>query len=55
MMKVALISAITAIFYAVLVRATYIPLRLIWGTFFSIIVSFAGAGLLHIFTVKKIS
>ncbi len=55
MMKVALISAVTVILYAVLVRTTYIPLGLIWGTFVSILVSFAAAGLLHIFIIKKIS
>ena len=55
MMKVALISAITVIFYAVLVRTTYIPLGLIWGTLVSIIVSFAAAGFLHRYIVKKIS
>jgi hypothetical protein len=55
MMKVALISAVSLIFYALLVRATYIPLGLIWGTGISIIGSFAAAGLLHIFIVKRIS
>ncbi len=55
MMKVALISAVSLIFYALLVRTTYIPLGLIRGTGVSIIGSFAAAGLLHIFVVKKIS
>jgi uncharacterized membrane protein (GlpM family) len=55
MMKVALISAISVVLYAVLVRTSYIPLGLLGGTLVSIAVSFAAAGLLHIFIVKKIS
>lgn len=55
MMKASLISAVSVVLYAVLVRWTYIPLGLSGGTFVSILVSFAAACLLHIFIVKKIS
>jgi len=55
MMKAALISAVSVVLYAVLVRYTYIPLGLLWGTFVSVIISFTAAYLIHIFIVKKIS
>jgi uncharacterized membrane protein (GlpM family) len=55
MMKVALISAISVVLYAVLVRYSYIPLGLLGGTLVSMAISFAAACLLHIFIVKKIS
>jgi hypothetical protein len=55
MMKAALISAVSVVLYAVLVRTFYLPLGLIWGTILSIAVSFSSACLLHIFFVKKIS
>lgn len=55
MMKVALISAVSVVLYAVLVRYTYIPLGLWGGTIVSIVISFTTAFLLHLFVVKKIS
>ncbi len=55
MMKVALISAISVVIYAISVRYTYLPLGLLGGTLVSIIVSFGTACFIHIFIVKKIS
>jgi uncharacterized membrane protein (GlpM family) len=55
MMKVALISAGSVVLYAVLIRYSYLPLGLLAGTLVSIVVSFAAAGLLHLFIVKNIT
>jgi uncharacterized membrane protein (GlpM family) len=55
MMKVALVSAASVILYAVLVRWTYIPLGLLWGTLVSAIVSFASVFLVRIFVVQRMS
>ncbi len=55
MMKVALLSASSVVLYAVLVRTTYIPLGLLWGTLLSILVSFSYAFILHAVLVKRIS
>ena len=54
-MKVALISAVSVVFYGVLVRYTYIPLGLWWGTLVSIIISFSAAYFIHVLVVKRIS
>ena len=54
-MKVALISAVSVVFYGVLVRYTYIPLGLWWGTLVSIIISFSSAYFIHGLVVKRIS
>ncbi len=55
MMKVALLSAVSVVLYAVLVRYTYNPFGLLWGTLVSITVSFSAAYFIHIYIVKKIS
>ena len=55
MMKVALISAVSVVLYGVLVRYTYIPLGLWWGTLASIIVSFSSAYFIHVLVVRRIS
>jgi hypothetical protein len=55
MMKVALLSASSVVFYAVLVRYTYIPMGLILGTLVSILISFSYAYVIHILIVKRIS
>ena len=54
-MKVAILSAVSVVFYGVLVRYTYLPLGLWWGTLMSIIVSFSAAYFIHVLVVKRIS
>ena len=54
-MKVALISAVSVVLYGVLVRSTYIPLGLGWGTLLSIIISFSAAYLIHALIIKRVS
>jgi len=54
-MKAALISAVSVVLYGVLVRYTYIPLGLWWGTLISIIFSFSAAYFIHVFILKRIS
>jgi hypothetical protein len=53
-MKVALLSASSVVLYAVLVRFTCVPLGLVLGTLFSILVSFTYAYFLHILLLKRI-
>lgn len=55
MMKTALISAVSVVLYAALIRYSYVPLGLTGGTFVSVVVSFAVAGLLYIAIVRKIT
>lgn len=54
-MKVALLSAVSVVLYGVLVRYTYIPFGLWWGTLISIIISFSAAYFIHVLVVKRIS
>jgi len=54
-MKTALLSAVSVVFYAVLVRYTYIPLGLWWGTLVSVLISFCSAYFIHVLVIKKIS
>jgi len=54
-MKTALLSAVSVVFYGVLVRYTYIPLGLWWGTLVSVLISFCSAYFIHMFVVKRIS
>lgn len=54
-MKVALFSAVSVVLYGVLVRSTYIPLGLGWGTLVSIIISFSTAFFIHVVVIKRIS
>jgi hypothetical protein len=55
MMKVALLSASSVVLYAILVRYTYIPLGLFFGTLVSILISYSYAYIIHIVLVKRIS
>jgi hypothetical protein len=55
MMKIALLSASSVVLYAVLVRFTYVPLGLFFGTAVSILVSFSYAFMIHAFLMKRIS
>lgn len=54
-MKAAILSAASVVFFGILVRYTYIPLGLWWGTLFSIIISFSFAYFLHVLVIKRIS
>jgi hypothetical protein len=54
-MKTALLSAVSVVFYAVLVRYTYIPLGLWWGTLVSVLISFCSAYFIHVLVIKRIS
>ncbi len=54
-MKVGLFSAVSVVLYGVLVRSTYIPLGLGWGTLVSIIISFSTAFFIHVLVIKRIS
>jgi hypothetical protein len=54
-MKVALLSAVSVVLYGVIVRYTYIPFGLWWGTLVSFIISFSAAYSIHILVVKRIS
>jgi hypothetical protein len=53
-MKSTMVSAITTVVYAIMVRYTYIPMGIIFGTLISIIVSFACGYFIYRFAITKL-
>lgn len=54
-MKSTMLSSVSVVIYAILVRYTYVPLGIVWGTLISIILSFISAFFLYNFIIKKLS